>query len=221
MLFPSDVGPMTAHPLRRVLLVVTATALAAALPAPASHAATTAGPGTNYATDDAFTASRTAWWRNAGFGMFILFGDYSQWEGEYTRPDGTVCRNAEWIKRACDIPMNVYEAKAATFNPAWVLGLQDRVGSLEPGKRADFLVLDSDDPAMIPYRPGHALEIDEATRRSLEITRTLREGRRDGSLLDVLNRTITAMGSRLLADWLANPLTATAAIDERLAHLGL
>jgi len=109
---------MTAHPLRRVLLVVTATALAAALPAPASHAATTAGPGTNYATDDAFTASRTAWWRNAGFGMFIHFGDYSQWEGEYTRPDGTVCRNAEWIKRACDIPMDVYEGKAATFNPA-------------------------------------------------------------------------------------------------------
>ncbi|TMM33352.1 MAG: alpha-L-fucosidase [Actinobacteria bacterium] len=109
---------MTAHPLRRVLLVVTATALAAALPAPASHAATTAGPGTNYATDDAFTASRTAWWRNAGFGMFIHFGDYSQWEGEYTRPDGTVCRNAEWIKRACDIPMDVYEGRAATFNPA-------------------------------------------------------------------------------------------------------
>ncbi|HEV3021314.1 MAG TPA: DNA mismatch repair protein MutS [Pirellulales bacterium] len=69
---------------------------------------------------------------------------------------------------------------------------------------------------LIAYRPGHALEIDEATRRSLEITRTLREGRRDGSLLDVLARTVTAMGSRLLADWVANPLTATAAIDERL-----
>jgi imidazolonepropionase len=44
---------------------------------------------------------------------------------------------------------------AATLNAAWVLGLHDRVGSLEPGKRADFVVLDSDDPAMIPYRPGH------------------------------------------------------------------
>jgi len=44
---------------------------------------------------------------------------------------------------------------AATLNPAWVLGLHDRVGSLEPGKQADFVVLDSDDPAMIPYRPGH------------------------------------------------------------------
>jgi imidazolonepropionase len=44
---------------------------------------------------------------------------------------------------------------AATLNPAWVLGLQDDVGSLEPGKRADFAVLDADDPAMIAYRPGH------------------------------------------------------------------
>jgi imidazolonepropionase len=44
---------------------------------------------------------------------------------------------------------------AATINPAWVLGLHDELGSLEVGKRADFIVLDSDDVAMIPYRPGH------------------------------------------------------------------
>jgi imidazolonepropionase len=44
---------------------------------------------------------------------------------------------------------------AATVNPAWVLGLSDRLGSLEPGKRADFVVLDSDEFRMVPYRPGH------------------------------------------------------------------
>jgi imidazolonepropionase len=44
---------------------------------------------------------------------------------------------------------------AATVNPAWVLGLHDRCGTLEPGKGADFVVLDSPDLATVPYRPGH------------------------------------------------------------------
>ena len=60
---------------------------------------------------------------------------------------------------------------------------------------------------LLPYRTGSTLEIDEATRRSLEITKTLRDGRRDGSLLSVIDRTVTAMGSRLLAHWISNPLT--------------
>jgi imidazolonepropionase len=44
---------------------------------------------------------------------------------------------------------------AATVNPARVLGLADWIGSLEVGKRADFLVLDGDDFRQVPYRPGH------------------------------------------------------------------
>ncbi|MGE0538343.1 MAG: DNA mismatch repair protein MutS [Pirellulales bacterium] len=67
-----------------------------------------------------------------------------------------------------------------------------------------------------PYRSESTLEIDQATRRSLELVGTLRDGRRDGSLLGVLDQTVTPMGSRLLSDWLANPLTGLEAIDERL-----
>ena len=69
---------------------------------------------------------------------------------------------------------------------------------------------------LVPYRVGQSLEVDEATRRSLEISRTLRDGRRDGSLLGVLDRTTTAMGSRLLGDWVANPLTQLEPINARL-----
>jgi DNA mismatch repair protein MutS len=69
---------------------------------------------------------------------------------------------------------------------------------------------------LVPYRAQSTLEIDEATRRSLEIVRTIREGRREGSLLAVLERTITAMGARLLADWVANPLIDAEAINHRL-----
>ncbi len=68
---------------------------------------------------------------------------------------------------------------------------------------------------LVPYRTSGTLEIDQASRRSLELTRTIRDGRREGSLLAVLDSTATAMGSRLLADWLANPLAEAAAIVAR------
>jgi DNA mismatch repair protein MutS len=67
-----------------------------------------------------------------------------------------------------------------------------------------------------PYRRGSSLLIDEATRRSLELTETLRAGTREGSLLSVIDQTVTPMGARVLAERLANPLTNAAAIDERL-----
>lgn len=70
--------------------------------------------------------------------------------------------------------------------------------------------------SLIPYRPGHTLEIDEATRRSLELTRTLRDGKRDRALLGAIDRTQTSMGSRRLAEWLAAPLANAEAIEIRL-----
>ena len=44
---------------------------------------------------------------------------------------------------------------AATANPAWVLGLHDRLGTLEVGKRADVVLLEEASFAQVPYRPGH------------------------------------------------------------------
>jgi DNA mismatch repair protein MutS len=67
-----------------------------------------------------------------------------------------------------------------------------------------------------PHRSSQFLLVDEVTRRSLEMTRTMREGKREGSLLAVLDRTVTAMGARLLQEWLIAPLTQPAAIEARL-----
>ncbi|WP_184503597.1 alpha-L-fucosidase [Streptomyces botrytidirepellens] len=86
--------------------------------APEADRAAEPGPGTDYASDDPFTSARTSWWRQDRFGMFIHFGAYSQLEGEYTRADGTVCRDAEWIKRNCQIPTSEYEDMAQGFNPS-------------------------------------------------------------------------------------------------------
>src|SRR5581483_444103 len=57
-----------------------------------------------------------------------------------------------------------------------------------------------------PYLGKDFLQLDEVTRRSLELTKTLREGQRQGSLLAALDRTVTPMGARLLQEWLLAPL---------------
>lgn len=68
---------------------------------------------------------------------------------------------------------------------------------------------------LIPYRQTNAVEIDESTRRSLELTRTIRDQRREGTLISVLDRCRTPMGSRLMAEWLASPLADVAQIQQR------
>jgi DNA mismatch repair protein MutS len=67
-----------------------------------------------------------------------------------------------------------------------------------------------------PYDRGKTLLIDEATRRSLELTQTLRDGKRESSLLGVMDETVTNMGSRMLAEWLDDPLTDVKSIGQRL-----
>jgi DNA mismatch repair protein MutS len=62
---------------------------------------------------------------------------------------------------------------------------------------------------------GATLQIDQATRGNLELLRTL-AGDRRGSLLAAIDRTVTAAGSRLLAQRLAAPLTDPAEIADRL-----
>ncbi|HEX5472599.1 MAG TPA: DNA mismatch repair protein MutS, partial [Lacipirellulaceae bacterium] len=66
------------------------------------------------------------------------------------------------------------------------------------------------------FSSSERVSVDPATRRSLELVATLRDGKREGSLLGVLDRTVTSLGARLLAEWLAAPLTDVAAINGRI-----
>ena len=79
-------------------------------------------------------------------------------------------------------------------------------------------------PAGIPHlarptieRPGRTMPLDEMTRRNLELVESLRGGERSGTLLDVLDRTATPMGCRLLREWILAPLLDPDAIQTRLA----
>lgn len=61
------------------------------------------------------------------------------------------------------------------------------------------------------------MALDRATLDALEVTHTLRDGKRTGSLLDCVDRTQTAMGARELRAWLVAPLTDTRKIAARHA----
>jgi DNA mismatch repair protein MutS len=56
------------------------------------------------------------------------------------------------------------------------------------------------------YQEGQYLEMDINTRRNLEITATMRTKEKKGSLLGVLDKTVTAAGARLLCNWVEHPL---------------
>jgi len=67
-------------------------------------------------------------------------------------------------------------------------------------------------------RQGDAMVLDEMTRRNLELVETLRADHQSGrpaTLLDVVDETLTPMGSRLLREWLLRPLVEAQRIWER------
>ena len=65
------------------------------------------------------------------------------------------------------------------------------------------------------YSLDEFMVLDAATRRNLELTETLREGRVAGSLLGVLDHTVTPMGKRLLRQWVGKPLLDVERIRRR------
>ncbi len=65
------------------------------------------------------------------------------------------------------------------------------------------------------YHPGDHLVLDDATRANLEVLRSLADGKKQGSLLGIVDKTVTAMGGRRLARWLTWPLKDKQAIVAR------
>ena len=130
-------------------------------------------------------------------------------------------KRAEWVFSRDEALRRVNEQLGTLTLEGFGLGEEDIPGIVAAGAILDYLhetqrtSLEHID-RIRAYRDGTTLEIDQATRRSLELTQTMRDGTRQGSLWGVIDRTVTPMGSRLLADWLANPLTERTTIDERL-----
>ena len=96
----------------------------------------------------------------------------------------------------------------------WPEALAAAAGVLDYAFRCSQGELDHLSPPKLLWREAH-LVLDEAAQSNLEILKTLRHGELDGSLLGLMDRTSTAMGSRLLRQWLTRPLREAAAISAR------
>ena len=84
------------------------------------------------------------------------------------------------------------------------------------GNRTDALKLLT---SLNRYSLEEFMTLDAATRRNLELTETIRSGTTDGSLLGVIDRTVTPMGKRLIRQWVSKPLLDVSSIRKR--HQGV
>ncbi|MCD8068163.1 MAG: DNA mismatch repair protein MutS [Lachnospiraceae bacterium] len=102
------------------------------------------------------------------------------------------------------------------------LGLDDfPCGTIAAGALMQYLVETQKNSLehirhIIPYLTSRFMLLDSSSRRNLELTETLREKQKKGSLLWVLDKTKTAMGGRLLRSYIEQPLIEKEDIELRL-----
>ncbi len=133
-----------------------------------------------------------------------------------------------WARRLSPLPNPRFDSENARkrLERLFAVGTLDAFGAFSRAETAaagalvDYVELTQKGklPAFsAPQRlsAGAVMEIDAATRRNLELVQTL-TGERRGSLLSVIDRTITGAGARLLASQLNAPLTDAGRINERL-----
>jgi DNA mismatch repair protein MutS len=101
------------------------------------------------------------------------------------------------------------------------LGLgQYDIGNIGAGSLLQYLIENQKNTLsqlnrITPYSIGKYMILDSATRRNLELCETMREGKKYGSLLWVLDKTKTAMGARMLRSYIEQPLINKNEINER------
>ena len=183
-------------------------------------------------------------WLELSTGRFLLTElEPSQLQDELARISPAECLIPESAAQDGNLQMRRAEQQSLvlTTRPDWCFGrdearrlLNEHFGTLtlegfdvddSPGVTAAGALLDyvrETQRTALPHivrieawRRSRHMIIDEATRRSLELAQTLRDGRRDFTLLGVMDETCTPMGSRLLAEWLSSPLTDLEQITQR------
>jgi DNA mismatch repair protein MutS len=110
------------------------------------------------------------------------------------------------------LAIHTLESFGLEGHPESIIASGAIVHYLKETQKGDLPPLD----APLYYETTDYLLIDESTRRNLELIKTIRGESRRGSLLSILDETLTGMGGRLLKQWINYPLVDTNRINERL-----
>ncbi|NDY41672.1 DNA mismatch repair protein MutS [Dissulfurirhabdus thermomarina] len=129
-------------------------------------------------------------------------------------------RPPEWFEARRGVRLLTAHFGVLSLDGFGVSGLEAGVGAagalfsyVEETQKGDL----SHIRALRPYHLSEYLRLDEATKRNLELVANGLDGGRRGTLLEVLDFTVTSMGGRLLRHWILYPLTDLAAIEGRHA----
>ncbi len=136
-------------------------------------------------------------------GQCVKFSAYSDWEFGFTRAYKTLCNQFNVLNLVSfDIEDNYSIISACGGLLAYLNETQKHalknINTLEIVNQSEFMAL------------------NESAIRNLELTKTMRDGKKYGSLLWVIDKTQTAMGSRRLVNWLLSPLQSIDKINYRL-----
>lgn len=129
----------------------------------------------------------------AGWNRKVLFTDWSERDDAFTRQQ---FGEAVWTR------LDLERQQAVSLMMSYLKTTQKRsLGQLTTIREVE---------------PDHYLVLDPFTRRNLELTETVRERAKKGTLLWLLDKTETSMGGRMLRRWIDKPLLSRAGIEERL-----
>ncbi|WP_405744781.1 DNA mismatch repair protein MutS [Anaerovibrio slackiae] len=116
------------------------------------------------------------------------------------------------VKNVQDLLVQHFDINNRPAEPLAAVAVATLLGYLHDTVRTDLTHLSQ--LTRLDYSEN--LVVDTCTLRNLEITRNLRDGGKKDTLLDVLDFTHTAMGTRLLKKWLEYPLMNIGKINQRL-----
>jgi DNA mismatch repair protein MutS len=144
------------------------------------------------------------------------------WLGDPAQPEGTIPRgpvedrafDPERARRELQAHFGVasLEAFGCEGLPRAVAAAGAALRYVRETQKRDLAHVTS----LVTRGPDDVLMLDSLTRRNLELVESLADGGRRGTLLDVLDHTRTAMGGRLLREWILRPLVDLERIQDRL-----